>query len=74
MQVEGIRAFGLTTMTVRTSTRVRPGRHDATAAMLRLAIKDAFDRRSAGSDRKSLVPDKLLAGSPAGPEVRARWR
>ena len=52
----------------------RTGRHDATAAMLRLAIKDTFDRRSAGSDGKSLVPDKLLAGSPAGPEVRARWR
>jgi moderate conductance mechanosensitive channel len=73
-QIEGISAFGLTTMTVRTSTRVRPGRHEATAAVLRLAIKDAFDRRSATSDRKSLVPDKLLAVVTPVADARARWR
>ena len=72
-QIEGISAFGVTTMTVRTSTRVRPGRHEATAAVLRLAIKDAFDRRSASADRKSLVPEKLLAVGPLVPEAR-RWR
>jgi moderate conductance mechanosensitive channel len=74
MQIEGISAFGETTMTVRTSTRVSPGRHEATAASLRLAIKDAFDRRSASTDRHSLVPERLLAVLPPVPEVRARWR
>jgi small conductance mechanosensitive channel len=73
-QIEGISAFGLTTMTVRTSTRVRPGRHDATAAVLRLAIKEAFDRRSAAGARNSLVPQKLLAVVTPVAETRARWR
>ena len=58
-QIEGISAFGPLMMTVRTSTRVRPGRHDAAAAALRLAMKEAFDRRWTGAPRKSLVPEQL---------------
>jgi hypothetical protein len=51
-------------MTVRTSTRVKPGRHDAAAAALRLAIKEAFDRRSAGPPRRLLVPEQLAGVAP----------
>ena len=58
-KIEGISAFGPLMLTVRTSTRVRPGRHDAAAAALRLAIKEAFDRRASDAPRKSLVPEKL---------------
>jgi small conductance mechanosensitive channel len=56
-KIDGISAFGLETMTVRTSTKVKPGRHDAAAAALRLAIKQAFDRRSFGTSRRRLVPE-----------------
>src|SRR5262245_4205289 len=63
-QVDGISAFGLETMTVRTSTKVKPGRHDAAAAALRLAIKEAFDRRSASGPRRLLVPDKIVGIVP----------
>ena len=59
IEIDGISAFGATTMTVRTSTRVRPGRHDKAAAALRLAIKEAFDDRSVGLPRTALVPQKL---------------
>lgn len=65
-QVEGIVAFGPTTMTVRTATRVRPGRHRAAAADLRLAIKEAFDLRADGAGRRGLVPTGL--GAPTVPE------
>jgi len=58
-KVDGISAFGLETMTVRTSTKVKPGRHDAAAAALRLAIKEAFDRRSLSPSRLRLVPEKF---------------
>ena len=47
-QIDGITGFGATTMTVRTSTRVKPGRHEAAAAALRFSIKEACDRRAAG--------------------------
>ena len=63
-QVEGISNFGLETMTVRTSTRVKPGRHDAAASALRLAIKEAFDRRSPTAPRRALVPERLSAMAP----------
>jgi moderate conductance mechanosensitive channel len=63
-QLDGISAFGLETMTVRTSTKVKPGRHDAAAAALRLAIKEAFDRRSAGAPRRLLVPEQLAGVAP----------
>jgi small conductance mechanosensitive channel len=59
-QIDGITAFGPATMTVRTSTRVKPGRHDAAAAAIRLAIKEAFDRRASGAPRKALVPERLV--------------
>ena len=62
-QIDGISAFGPLMMTVRTSTRVRPGRHDAAAGALRLAMKEAFDRRARGAPRKSLVPDQLLSST-----------
>jgi small conductance mechanosensitive channel len=54
-QVDGITVFGASTMTVRTSTRVMPGRHDAVASALRLAMKEAFDLQTARFPRKGLV-------------------
>jgi moderate conductance mechanosensitive channel len=66
-KIDGITAFGPTTMTVRTSTRVKPGRHDAAAAALRLAIKEAFDRRAAGMPRRGLVPGDFPVPVTAGP-------
>jgi len=71
-QIDGISAFGPVTMTVPTSTRVKPGRHESAAAALRLAIKDAFDRRSAGSPRKALVPDRLINPAPHVPNGAGR--
>src|SRR5262249_51314217 len=57
-RVDGISAFGASGMTVKTTTKVRPGSHDAVAAALRLAIKEAFDRQAAeGVPRRSLIPD-----------------
>jgi hypothetical protein len=59
-QIDGITNLGVSTMTVRTSTRVKPGSHDAIAAALRLAIKEAFDQRSTVSaPRTSLVPESV---------------
>jgi small conductance mechanosensitive channel len=55
-EINGITAFGASSMTVRTSTRVKPGRHEAVAANMRLLIKEMFDRQAAGSPRKTLVP------------------
>lgn len=55
--IEGIVAFGASSMTVRTTTRVKPGRHETVAAALRLLIKETFDREAAGMPRKSLIPD-----------------
>jgi moderate conductance mechanosensitive channel len=54
-EIEGVTAFGATTMTIRTSVRVKPGRHDAVAAQLRLLIKEAFDRQARGLSRKGLI-------------------
>jgi small conductance mechanosensitive channel len=64
-QIEGISAFGPSTMTVRTSTRVKPGRHESAAAALRLAIKEAFDRQASGTPRKGLIPEGLAVASTA---------
>ena len=69
-EIDGIVAFGATALTVRTSTRVKPGRHEAAAAELRLAIKEAFDRRAEGSDRRGLVPAGFGARSVLGPRDR----
>jgi len=54
-QIDGITAFGVSAMTVRTSTRVMPGRHEVVAAALRLAIKEAFDVQTLRAPRKGLV-------------------
>jgi small conductance mechanosensitive channel len=56
-QIDGITAFGSSSMTVRTSTRVRPGRHEPTAAALRLLINETFDRQANGGSRKTLIGD-----------------
>jgi small-conductance mechanosensitive channel len=42
-QIDGITAFGPAAMTVKTSTRVRPGHHERIAAALRLLINETFD-------------------------------
>jgi moderate conductance mechanosensitive channel len=55
MQIDGITAFGASTMTVRTSTRVRPGHHENIAAALRLLINETFERQAGGASRKTLV-------------------
>jgi small conductance mechanosensitive channel len=63
-RIDGITAFGASAMTVKTTTRVRPGSHDAVAAALRLAIKEAFDRQASdGVPRRSLIPDVAHASS-----------
>jgi hypothetical protein len=51
----GITAFGASALTVRTATRVKPGRHEAVAATLRLLLKQAVDRE-AGKPRSGLIP------------------
>jgi hypothetical protein len=56
-QIDGITAFGPAAMTVRTSTRVRPGHHEAAAAALRLLINETFERQTAGMPRKTLIGD-----------------
>ena len=56
MEIGGITAFGPQAMTVRTSVRVKPGRHDAVAVQLRLLILDLFGRQAAGAPRKTLIP------------------
>jgi small conductance mechanosensitive channel len=58
--VEGITAFGASSMTIRTSTRVRAGCQEAVAAELRLLIKETFDRET------EVVPRKTLVGSARG--------
>ena len=55
MHIDGITGFGVSTMTVRTSIRVLPGRHEAVAAALRLAMKEAFDLHVLREPRKGLV-------------------
>ncbi len=56
MEIDGITAFGAKTMTIRTSTRVKPGRHEAVAAELRLLMKEMFDRQAPGLKRQTLIP------------------
>jgi small-conductance mechanosensitive channel len=63
-RIDGITAFGTAAMTVRTSTRVRPGSHDGVAAALRLAIKEGFDRQvPVDAPRPTLIPGAARAGS-----------
>ena len=50
-EIEGITGFGASTMTVRTLTKVRPGRHEAVAAALRFIIREVFDQNAVGVSR-----------------------
>jgi hypothetical protein len=56
LELDGIVAFGAKAMTVRISTRVKPGRHETVAAALRLLVKEMFDRQAAGLTRTTLIP------------------
>jgi small conductance mechanosensitive channel len=70
--IDGITTFGAATLVVRTSTRVKPGRHEGVAAALRLHIKELFDRQAAGASRTTLVPPRLAephGWPPAGQGV-----
>jgi small conductance mechanosensitive channel len=60
-EIEGIVAFGRSDMTIRTTTRVKPGRHEAAKAELRFAINEAFDRQADESGRRGLVPSRFAA-------------
>jgi small conductance mechanosensitive channel len=61
-RIDGITAFGPSTMSIRTSTRVKAGCHESIAAALRLAIKEEFDRLAAvNSPRTTLVPEPVRA-------------
>jgi small conductance mechanosensitive channel len=53
--IDGITAFGASTMTIRTATRVRAGDHETVAAALRLLINETFDHQSGALSRKSLI-------------------
>jgi small conductance mechanosensitive channel len=55
-EIEGITAFGANALTVRTSTKVKPGRHETVAATLRLMLKQAFDREAGSDPRAGLIP------------------
>jgi moderate conductance mechanosensitive channel len=55
-RIEGITAFGDSTMTVRTATRVRPGQQETVAKAMRLLINETFERH-AGASRKALIGD-----------------
>ena len=69
-EIDGITVFGATAMTVRTSTRVKPGRHEAAAAALRFWIKEAFDRRAGSAARRGIVPADLVEASAPDPRDR----
>jgi small conductance mechanosensitive channel len=56
-EIEGITAFGASTMTVRTLTRVRPGRHEAVAAAFRFFIREVLNEKATGTQRQILVGD-----------------
>ncbi len=65
-EIDGITAFGPSTMTIRTTTRVKPGCHIKVATKLRLSIKETFDPQAADTLRKTLVPERW-APAPATP-------
>jgi small conductance mechanosensitive channel len=62
-QIDGITAFGPSAMTVKTSTRVRPGHHERLAAALRLLINENFDAQPGA--RRSLIGDHYARHVPA---------
>jgi small conductance mechanosensitive channel len=65
-EIDGITGFGGATLTIRTTTRVRPGSHLAVASRYRLLVKEAMDARAASlsAPRVALVPP-LAASTPA---------
>jgi small-conductance mechanosensitive channel len=65
IEIDGITAFGASTMTVRTSTRVRPGRHEVVAAALRFFIKEIFDQEAGDVRRQTLVAQRREAARAA---------
>jgi moderate conductance mechanosensitive channel len=71
-ELDGITGFGGSTLTIRTTTRVKPGCHLAVASRYRLLVKEAMDERAAAlsGPRVALVPP--LAGPAPGerPEPR----
>ena len=62
-EIDGIAAFGPSAMTIRTSTRVRPGHHETIAAALRLLINETFEAHSVG--RRSLIGEHYSRQVPA---------
>jgi hypothetical protein len=50
-------------MTIRTSTRVKPGHHETVAATLRLMIKETVDLHVTDPARKTLIPERWTLGS-----------
>jgi moderate conductance mechanosensitive channel len=65
-EIQGITAFGASTMTVRTPTRVRPGRHEAVAAALRFFMKEIFDQEAGDVRRQTLVAQRRESARAAG--------
>lgn len=58
VEIDGITGFSGSGVTIRTTFKVRPGRHDAVASRWRLMLKEAFDAAAApGTVRKGLVPN-----------------
>jgi len=58
-QIDGITAFGSSSMTIRTSTRVRAGRQETIAAALRLLINETFfEGQFSSVPRKTLIGDR----------------
>jgi small-conductance mechanosensitive channel len=58
--LDGITAFAASTMTIRTSTRVRAGRQEPIAAALRFLIRETFDQQAGSISRKTLVGSAKL--------------
>ena len=67
-EIDGITAFGPTSLTVRTTTCVRLGRHEGVTNQLRLIIKEAFDREVEGVLRTALIPARRRQPAAATPE------
>jgi small conductance mechanosensitive channel len=62
-EIDGIAAFGPSAMTIRTSTRVRPGHHETIAAAPRLLINETFEAHSGA--RTSLIGERYSKQIPA---------
>ncbi|MGB9632813.1 MAG: mechanosensitive ion channel family protein [Chloroflexaceae bacterium] len=73
---QGIEEFGERTLTIRTLTRVKPGRHHEMAREIRRAIKDAFDEAGVAlfadepvlyAAPRVVLSDRELGGERSGP-------